>query len=127
MKQTAQDFLSAYGKASDSNDLDAVLSMIDEEAVYFFSNESVHIGKQAIERAIRRNFESIQDDSYSIDNVTWLANTDDVAACVYDFSWSGTIEGQDAAGSGRGTTVLRRLGDDWKVVHEHLSHGNFAA
>ncbi|MFQ5552412.1 MAG: YybH family protein [Thermoplasmata archaeon] len=127
MRQTADEFMSAYERATDGHDLDGILSLIDEGAVYLFSDESAHIGKQAIERVLRRNFELIQAESYSIDNLTWLARSDEVAACVYDFSWSGTIKGQEASGSGRGTTVLRRLGNDWKVVHEHLSHGRFAA
>lgn len=45
----------------------------------------------------------------------------------YDCSWSGVINGEPASGSGRGTTVLQRSQDGWKVVHEHLSRGKFAA
>lgn len=101
--------------------------MIDDDAIYLFSDESVHVGRQAVERVLRRNFDLIQDESYSIDNLRWLASSDEVAACVYDFSWSGTIKGQEASGSGRGTSVIRRLGNEWKVVHEHLSRGSFAA
>ncbi|MFQ5919684.1 MAG: YybH family protein [Thermoplasmata archaeon] len=127
MKQTAGEFMSRYERATDSHDLDGVLSMIDDDAIYLFSDESVHVGRQAVERVLRRNFDLIQDESYSIDNLRWLASSDEVAACVYDFSWSGTIKGQEASGSGRGTSVIRRLGNEWKVVHEHLSRGSFAA
>lgn len=124
--RTPAEFLSAYEGATNSHDLPALLSMIADDAVYFFSDESVHVGKQAIERILRRNFDSIQDETYALDNVAWLAASDDVAACVYDYAWSGRVRGRQASGSGRGTTILRRAGDDWKVVHEHLSRGRFS-
>ena len=117
----------AYARATNSHSVEATLALVDDEAVYLFSDESVHIGKRAIEKVIRRNFDFIKDESYSIDNVTWLADSDEVAACVYDYSWSGTINGEHVSGSGRGTTVLRRSPEGWRVVHEHLSKGKFAA
>ena len=127
MTQTADEFMLAYEQATNSHDVEATLSLVDEQAVYLFSDESVHVGKRAIERVFRRNFDLIRDESYSIDNLTWLVNSREVAACVYDYSWSGMINGEPASGSGRGTTVLRRSQNGWKVVHEHLSRGRFAA
>lgn len=53
----------------------------------------------------------------------WLAESDSVAACVYDFSWTGLMGGTPAAGSGRGTSVIVRTTDSWRVVHEHRSTG----
>ena len=127
MTQTPDDFMIAYARATNSHSVEATLALVDDEAVYLFSDESVHIGKRAIEKVIRRNFDFIKDESYSIDNVTWLADSNEVAACVYDYSWSGTINGEHVSGSGRGTTVLRRSPEGWRVVHEHLSKGKFAA
>lgn len=124
--RTAPEFLAAYERATDAHDLPTVLSMIADDAVYFFSDESVHVGRDAIERVLRRNFQAIQDESYVLDNLVWLAEGEDVAACVYDYRWSGTVRGRPAAGTGRGTTVLRRAGDDWELVHEHLSRGAFS-
>ena len=125
MAQTAAECMAEYEKASNGHDLTSVLSLVEEEAVYFFSDESVHRGRRAIERVLRHNFDLIQGESYSIDNVTWLAESDNVAACVYDYTWYGTIEGKAASGHGRGTSVLRRGDRDWKVVHEHLSRGKY--
>jgi len=113
----------AYVRATNSHSLKATLALVDDDAVYLFSDESVHIGKRAIEKVIRRNFDLIKDESYSIDNLTWLVDSGEVAACVYDYSWSGTIDGEQVSGSGRGTTVLRRSPEGWRVVHEHLSKG----
>ncbi len=117
----------AYEHATNDHDLEATLALIDDHAVYLFSDESVHIGKDAIEKVLRRNFDLILDEHYSIDNLTWLVDSGEVAACVYDFSWSGVINEETASGSGRGTTVLKGSASGWKVVHEHLSKGRFAA
>lgn len=127
MNQTAEEFMLAYERATNSHDVDATLARVHEQAVYFFSDESVHVGKGAIEKVLRRNFELIEGEEYAISNLRWLVNSGDVAACVYDYAWSGLIGGQPASGSGRGTTVLQRSQDGWKVIHEHLSRGRFAA
>lgn len=119
--------MEAYQSATNSHDLQATLALIAEEAVYLFSNESVHVGQEQIARALQRNFDLIQDETYTTTGRTWLVETAEVAVCVYDYAWTGTINGKPASGSGRGTTVLRRFGDEWKVVHEHLSRGRFQA
>jgi ketosteroid isomerase-like protein len=126
MTETPDDFMEAYESTANSHDLEATLALIDEEAVFLFSDESVHVGKSAIARALQRNFDLIQDETYSIADLTWLVETEEVAVCVYDFSWTGIIHGKPASGSGRGTTVLQRFGRSWKVIHEHLSRGAFA-
>jgi hypothetical protein len=43
------------------------------------------------------------------------------AACIYRFNWDITVDGKRDSGSGRGTTALKRVGDRWWIVHEHLS------
>ena len=127
MTQTADEFMVAYEQATNSHDIEATLSLVDDQAVYLFSDESTHVGKPAIERVLRKNFDLIKEENYAIDNLTWLVDTGEVAAGVYDYSWSGLINGEPASGSGRGTTVLRRSENGWKVIHEHLSRGRFAA
>jgi ketosteroid isomerase-like protein len=127
MANSAEDAMIAYERATNSHDVEATLSLVDEDAIYLFSDGSVHVGRREIETVIRRSFYLIRDESYSIDNLTWLVKSGEVAACVYDYSWSGTIHGEPASGSGRGTTILRRSQGGWKVVHEHLSRGRFSA
>lgn len=126
MSGSVEEFMKEYERAANAHDLERSLWLIDDEAIFLFSDQSVHAGKEAIRRAFRKNFETIQDETYSIDNLTWLVATEEVAACVYDFSWSGMIGGQPASGSGRGTTVLRSYRGEWKIIHEHLSRGRFA-
>lgn len=112
-----------YESTTASHDLDALLSVIADDAVYLFSNQSCHIGKARIADVLRKNFTMIEGESYRISKLTWLAESDHVAVCAYEFAWSGRIGGKPAAGGGRGTTVLRRVDGAWRVAHEHLSAG----
>lgn len=126
MSHKADQCLLAYQQATNDHDIEAILSLIDEGAIYLFSDGSAHIGKPAVEKVLRYNFNIIADEVYSIDNLAWLVETEEVAVCVYDYSWTGLIKGEPASGSGRGTTILQCKDKGWNVVHEHLSKGKFA-
>ncbi len=117
------EFMSAYEAVTNAHDLDVLLDLIVDDAIYLFSNQTAHVGKPAIRNAIQANFEAIEGETYRIQNSRWLASSNDVAACVYEFDWSGTRNGRPVSGHGRGTTVIRRADGRWKVAHEHLSSG----
>jgi ketosteroid isomerase-like protein len=117
------DFMRRYEAATDRHDLDATLSMIAADAIYLFSDESAHVGKAAVAQVLAANFNAIRNESYRIHDLVWLVESDTAAACVYEFAWSGEIDGKPASGNGRGTSVLRRDGEGWLVAHEHLSRG----
>lgn len=118
---TPAEFIREYETATRARGLEYLFSLIDEDAVYWFSDGSSHVGKAAVERVIRKNFETIRDEDYRIKDISWVAQSAEVAACTYHFDWSGMVRGAPATGSGRGTAVLARRGDSWVVVHEHLS------
>jgi len=121
---TPEETLAAYTRAADDHDLEGMLSFVAEDATYLFSNGACHTGRQAVREAIARNFAAIRDETFQIDRVRWLARTEGLAACVYEFRWTGVIDGERTGGGGRGTTVLRPRGDGWEIVHEHLSRGS---
>lgn len=121
---TPEQTLKAYLLAANSHDLTGMLEHISDEAIYLFSNESHHIGKNAVKEAIEQNFKTIQNESYSINNLQWLVSSAEFTVCVYEFHWTGEIQGQKVSGSGRGTSVMRLEKDSWKIVHEHLSKGS---
>lgn len=51
-------------------------------------------------------------------------HTDNAAAVIYSFKWSGVARGQDVGGTGRGTRVFARQPDgNWLTTHEHISNG----
>ena len=122
---TPAQFIREY-ETSGRRGVEHTLELIDDKAVYWFSDGISHVGKEAVEIAIRRNFELIKDETYRISDVVWVAESDTIAACVYRFDWSGIFRGERASGSVRGTAVLTRKGDSWVVVHEHLSKGECA-
>lgn len=124
---TPAEFLREYETSGRTGGVEHTLRLIGDNAVYWFSDGSRHAGKSAVERAIRRNADLIKDETYRIRDIVWLAESADIAVCIYRFEWSGTIHGQPASGSGRGTCVLARKGESWVVVHEHLSKGEHGA
>jgi hypothetical protein len=42
---------------------------------------------------------------------------------VFEFEWTGEIDGVASSGRGRGASVLRRVDGEWRTVHENLSQG----
>src|SRR5690606_25358856 len=99
---------------------DEVEPLIDADAVFWFSSGS-HRGLAAIRNAFERTWGVIRDEVYSVEDVDWLTFDEASATCIYTFRWRGIINGTASEGSGRGTTVLRKDGGRWRVVHEHLS------
>lgn len=118
------DFMRRYEAATAAHDLEATLALIADDAVYLFSDESAHQGKAAIRAVLERNFAAIEAEEYRIEGLRWLAQGEEAALGVYTYRWAGRIGGQAASGSGRGTCGLRRRGETWEVVHEHLSRGS---
>lgn len=106
-------------------DLPGTLELIADDAVYFWSSGSAMFGKAAIAEGLANNFSAIDDDTYDVDELTWLVESDDAAACVFHFCWTGTIDGRPVSGEGRGASVFRRGSEGWQVVHENLSHGDW--
>jgi uncharacterized protein (TIGR02246 family) len=124
---TPTEFISDYEVAGRTRGVDALLALIADDAVFLFSNQTSHVGKDAIRKAIQANFDTIEAETYRMSELRWLAATDALAICVYEFDWSGRIAGKPASGSGRGTTAIRRDDGAWRVVHEHLSRGRLTS
>lgn len=125
MIATAAACLAAFEAALARADLDAAMALLADDVVFFYSNGSAHFGKSAIRSAIKTNFDTIKDDTYATHDHVWIARSDSAAACMYSFAWAGTMDGKPVGGRGRGTTVLRREPEGWRIVHEHLSHGRW--
>ena len=115
----ASQLLESYVRALDSHDWEQVRPMVDDNAVFIFS-EGTYVGIAAIGEAICRTFAHITNEKYEVVNKRWAHATDSMALCYYDFEWRGQIDGRKASGSGRGTSVLQKTPLGWKIVHEHL-------
>ena len=112
-----------YHNALVGRDLQKLKQLIDATAIYLFSNEAHMIGRDAVLAGIESNFNAIRDETYETSGIRWIARSPDVAVCVYEYHWSGVINGQSMSGGGRGTNVFRFKDGAWQVVHEHLSRG----
>jgi ketosteroid isomerase-like protein len=117
---TPEEFVGIYERALATQQWASVELLIHENACVTFSNGTVHKGKAAVRTAFEQNFSAITDETYRISNVYWILRTQDVGVYLFDFKWTGRIGGRDAAGGGRGTSVVVRDGDDWKLLAEHL-------
>ena len=125
IEPSANDCLAAFEAALASADLDAATALLTDDAVFFYSNGSAHVGRDAIRAAIKANFDSIKDDNFATSDHIWLAQSSAAAACVYSFAWTGTMDGKKVGGRGRGTTILRHDAEGWRITHEHLSQGRW--
>lgn len=117
---TTDEFIHAYEKALAAQDWNQVEPLVHENACVTFSNGSVHKGRPEVKAAFEKNFSSIKDEIYSIDNVHWVMKADMTAVYLFDFHWSGMINGKPARGSGRGTSVLINEMGTWRLLVEHL-------
>lgn len=120
---TPEDFIEEYQAALRSQDWSAVEPLVHAQVCVTFSNGDVHRGIEAVGTAFGHNFSVIEGEDYRMSELSWVYRTDEVAVCLFRFDWSGMIQGEPAAGSGRGTHVLVREGHRWLLVVEHLGPG----
>jgi ketosteroid isomerase-like protein len=115
-----EDFIRAYESALATQDWDQVEPLVHAEACVTFSNGTVHKGKAEVKSAFENNFLLIKDETYSMTNVHWILKGVETAIYLFEFSWSGLINGKAAQGTGRGTSVLIKDADEWQLIVEHL-------
>ena len=116
------EFVEAYEAALATQEWDAVSPLIHERASVVFSNGTVHKGKDAVRQAYEKNFSAIKSEHYRMTNVHWLLNSPDTAVYMFDFSWTGIIDGKEASGGGRGTAVVVHENGRWQLLAEHLGY-----
>jgi ketosteroid isomerase-like protein len=117
---TPQDLLKQYESLINLHQFDAVAPLIATDAVFWF-NDGSFTGIEAIRAAFERTWASFVTEAYWLTDMRWVASGDVAASCIYQFNWKAVVGGRKVSGSGRGTTVLRKGADGWKIVHEHLS------
>jgi ketosteroid isomerase-like protein len=115
-----EEFIRAYADALGTQDWSRVDPLVHKDACVIFSNGTVHKGKPQVQKAFETNFSLIKDEQYSISNVHWVMKSPEMAAYLFDFNWSGTINGKPANGAGRGTSILIEEADRWLLLVEHL-------
>src|SRR5258708_31936466 len=81
---TPEEVMARYEAAASAHDLSATIRLIDPEALYWFSNTASHVGRAAVELAIKHNFDNITDENYRIENLRWIARSDELAVLNAD-------------------------------------------
>ncbi len=108
-------------------DMAAALALLTDDVVFFYSNGSAIVGKDAFAALMVANWKVVSDYEYSTLDSTLIAESDAAACVIYGFAWSGVAGGAKVGGSGRGTRVLSNDGSGWRIAHEHLSAGQYGA
>lgn len=111
--------LTSYVEKLNTHSWDQIAPHVTDDAVFIFT-EDTFIGKAAAKAAFEKTFKLIENEVFSIHDVSWTAITESMASCHYEFRWKGLIEGQESSGGGRGTSILRKVDGRWLIAHEHL-------
>ncbi len=107
-------------------DISAALALLTDEVVFFYSNGTTIVGKDAFAALMIASWKMIENYQYQSAGSDWIAQTDDAATVIYSFAWSGVARGAEVSASGRGTRVFcKQPGGGWLIAHEHLSNGQW--
>ncbi|HEV7692319.1 MAG TPA: nuclear transport factor 2 family protein [Hyphomonadaceae bacterium] len=105
-------------------DMGAALALLTDDVVFFYSNGTTIVGKDAFAALMTASWKVIENYQYKSGDSQWIAGTANAATVIYSFAWSGIARGAEVSGSGRGTRVFsRQSGGEWLIAHEHLSNG----
>ena len=107
--------------------MEAALSLLTDNVVFFYSNGSAIVGKDAFASLMSANWKMVSNYDYSTMDSIWVAQSDAAACVIYSFAWSATVGDNKVGASGRGTRVLSNDGSGWRIAHEHLSAGQGTA
>jgi len=107
-------------------DISSALALLSDDVVFFYSNGTSVLGKDAFASMMTSSWKLIQKYSYSTLDSTWVTQSDAAAAVIYSFEWSGMVRDAEVSGRGRGTRVFcKERGSGWLIAHEHLSTGQW--
>jgi ketosteroid isomerase-like protein len=117
---TPEAVMAAYANLINRHDFALLIPLIDPNASFWFSS-GTYQGHHAARDAFERTWQRLANETYWLEDLTWIAKSAEAASCTYRFKWRAIIEGRVVEGEGRGTTVLARSENGWRIVHEHLS------
>ncbi|MEM6629589.1 MAG: nuclear transport factor 2 family protein, partial [Bacteroidota bacterium] len=77
-------FIEAYQDALGTQKWSKVERLIAKDASVTFSDGTVHLGKEKVQKAFQRNFDIIKSETYTIDKVKWLKKENDYAVYIFE-------------------------------------------
>lgn len=108
-----------YIVQTNSHDFDNVKKCLHRDA-YFIFTDKVCADFNDLEEYFNGTWNTIKDEIYEIKNLKWIVNEKETAVCVYDFKYSGYIDGEHKEGTGKGTNIFVKKDIKWLLIHEHL-------
>lgn len=114
------DAITNYISATNTHDFGEVAKCLAPNAQYWFSNANCS-SREEIEDFFLKAWLDVKEEVYSAHNIEWIAVSDQVATCIYNYKWVGYCEGTYRSGGGRATNVFVKKIGKWLLVHEHLS------
>ncbi|MEW7289947.1 YybH family protein [Aquimarina sp. 2304DJ70-9] len=115
-----EEFIKSYERALGTQDWNVVEHLVSENVSVTFSNGTIHIGKENVQKAFEKNFSLIKNEKYTVENIKWLVKDKKYAVYLFEFNWTGIIDGKSVSGNGIGTSVLIKENTRWKLLTEHL-------
>jgi ketosteroid isomerase-like protein len=112
--------LKQYEAKISMHDFNELVPLISSDAVFWF-NDGSFCGLTQIRNAFEETWRKFPLENYWLEDLKWVACSAGSAGCAYHFRWRAVLNGKTMEGGGRGTTILRKEEDTWKIVHEHLS------
>jgi ketosteroid isomerase-like protein len=119
MSETVEKAFENYEIGLSRQSWDAVKDYFHEDCAVIFI-EANYLGKNAIKRAIDKTFSLIRDEKFILFNKHWSIKREDFASVIFEYEWSGKINGEIFRTLGRGTAVLIKENDRWQIINEHL-------
>ena len=115
-----EEFIRAYETALAKQNWKNIEPLISESVSVTFSDGTVHLGKSNVQNAFENNFRKIKSEKYVMDNIRCLLREVNFAVYLFDFHWTGIVNGTSVSGNGVGTSVLIKEDSSWKLLTEHL-------
>jgi aspartate 1-decarboxylase len=117
-----EDFINRYAEAISTQKWQEVEALIHPNCVATFTS-GTYRGKFQVEEIFRKNFDLIKNEKYTISNIHWVIKESGYAVFTFNYHWSGLINGKQAEGGCRGTSVIVKSKSQWQLISEHLGPG----
>ncbi|NLS00081.1 DUF4440 domain-containing protein [Rhizobium sp. P38BS-XIX] len=113
------DHMRLYQEKINRREFDDIAPLIAMDAIFWVTNDTF-CGIKAIRKAFETTWQKFNSTNYWFEDLIWIAENESIASCVYRFRWKASMAGAVFEGQGRGSSVLRKEGPRWQIVHEHL-------
>lgn len=114
------DILKSYIKATNTHRFEEVKKVLHPKAKYFFGDKTCQTIEE-IQAYFENAWDLVKNENYEAHGVEWLVKKEHSATCTYTYFYEGYVNGEYTSGRGRATNVFVKEGNDWLLIHEHLS------